>query len=330
MGLKEGLRAGLKAFSYVGEGMPEYWQRKEQADADRKEKLRFTVAGLLAKAAGGMPEDDPRRQEMAKWLDANGFGGIVSGGNMPPQNLEQYGGGPPQNAAPMDVLIPYEDKSKEQQRSGYYSTRVMYDAATKKSYEVPFNHRTGKFEWDKQMPVDEQGRVLVSGKSPEAQAAVEGAKTSAKEEAKARTQAKIDLPSVKSNADYMKKKIDELLAHPGFESTVGAPGWGKVSRYVSGTKEADFMTRHKQITGKTFMKAYETLKGGGQITEIEGQKATEALQRMTTAASEKEYRAAAEDFKREIDRLTALAEQRASGKEPSPAKSSNGWSAERL
>ena len=125
------------------------------------------------------------------------------------------------------------------------------------------------------------------------------------------TTAKIDLPKIKSDAEYLKGIVRSALDHPGFKSVVGMPSLGKLTKYVGGTEEAAFHTIHKQITGKTFMEAYKTLKGGGQITEVEWQKATEALQRLDTALSEKEYIAASEEFISEIDRLTALAEQRA-------------------
>jgi hypothetical protein len=127
------------------------------------------------------------------------------------------------------------------------------------------------------------------------------------------TIAKIDLPKIKSDAEYLKSVVRSALDHPGFKSVVGMPSLGKLTKYVGGTEEAAFHSVHKQITGKTFMEAYKTLKGGGQITEVEGQKATEALQRLDTALSEKEYIAAAEEFISEIDRLTALAEQRSTG-----------------
>ena len=83
--------------------------------------------------------------------------------------------------------------------------------------------------------------------------------------------------------------------HPGFSATVGAtftPGL----RFVSGTPAADFMTYFDQITGQAFLEAFETLKGGGQITQIEGEKATSAINRMNIASSEREFIKAAMEF----------------------------------
>jgi hypothetical protein len=97
----------------------------------------------------------------------------------------------------------------------------------------------------------------------------------------------------------VQRGVNDLLSHKGFKSAVGAtllPGM----RFVEGSKEAGFMSRLEQLQGGAFLRAYETLKGGGQITEIEGQKATAAMSRMSKAISEKEFKLATEDFVRAI------------------------------
>lgn len=152
---------------------------------------------------------------------------------------------------------------------------------------------------------------------PTVQRTVAGAKKSGQVEGEAVTTAQIDLPKIESDAEYLKGIVRQAVDHPGMSGAVGTWSPGKVASFVPGTKESDFMQIQKQITGKQFMQAYQTLKGGGQITEIEGQKATEALSRMSTASSEKAYREAANDFISEIDRLTKIAEERAGKKQSS-------------
>jgi hypothetical protein len=45
-----------------------------------------------------------------------------------------------------------------------------------------------------------------------------------------------------------------------------------------------------QVAGKTFMQAYQGLKGGGQITEVEGRKAQDAIARLgTQTMSDSDY-----------------------------------------
>jgi hypothetical protein len=135
----------------------------------------------------------------------------------------------------------------------------------------------------------------------------------AKMETQGKAQAKFEAaaPEAISKADEAIRKIDELVGteptktkegkiiagtkpHPGFGQAVGAglPGL----RYVPGTSAADFDARLKEIQGGAFLEAYNTLKGGGSITEVEGQKATQAITRMSLAQSEKEFKAAAREF----------------------------------
>jgi len=96
------------------------------------------------------------------------------------------------------------------------------------------------------------------------------------------------------------RKIDEMIGsvdgkikqHPGF-GTVGLNFFG---RHIPGTPSSDFKIRHEEVTGQAFMQAYTTLKGSGQITEKEGEKATAAITRMNLSQSEAEYKRAAREF----------------------------------
>lgn len=127
---------------------------------------------------------------------------------------------------------------------------------------------------------------------------------------KSRAEAEIDLPRVVDSAEYMTKQIDDLLAHPGLKSSVGAtlkPGM----KYIPGTDEKDFSRRLDQIKGGQFLQAFQMLKGGGQITEIEGKKATDAISRMDAAQSEKEFIAAANEFKWVVNKALARAKGKA-------------------
>ena len=58
--------------------------------------------------------------------------------------------------------------------------------------------------------------------------------------------------------------------------------------------------------------AYETLKGGGQITEVEGKKATVARNRMDKAQSEDEYKAAAREYQSILKQAVLNARKKAS------------------
>ena len=94
--------------------------------------------------------------------------------------------------------------------------------------------------------------------------------------------------------------ITSMLEHPGFSGSVGMKNasylFGMKEEPISGTKEADFYPYIKQIRGGAFLKAFERIKGGGQITEIEGEKATDAIIRAQTSQSEEGFRKSMADF----------------------------------
>lgn len=90
--------------------------------------------------------------------------------------------------------------------------------------------------------------------------------------------------------------------HPGFQDAVGA---GIGLRFVPGTNAANFQAYFDQVKGQTFLQAFQTLKGGGSITEKEGEKATSALNRMSLAQSETEFKEAARELQ-DILRTGAL------------------------
>jgi hypothetical protein len=98
------------------------------------------------------------------------------------------------------------------------------------------------------------------------------------------------------------------LAHPGFESAVGAglPGL----KYVPGSSAADFNKRFDQVMGGAFLDAYESLRGANAITDIEGAKGTAAKTRMSTAQSEVEFVRAA----RELESVVRKGIERAKAK----------------
>jgi hypothetical protein len=173
---------------------------------------------------------------------------------------------------------------------------------------MSFNARTGRME-----PVNVNGAPVVGAQfDPALQGNLAGAKAGGKELGEAGAKAKLDLPGAIDKAALASQQIDELLSHPGFSSTVGAtlrPG----ARLVDGTPEADFTKRLDQLKGGAFLQAFESLKGGGQITEAEGKKATEAISRMDKAQSEKEFVNAAREFQGFINKGVERARVKAGG-----------------
>jgi hypothetical protein len=105
-------------------------------------------------------------------------------------------------------------------------------------------------------------------------------------------------------------KAGKRPPHPGFEGVIGGtlfPG----ARLIDGTDAASFDAYLKQIEGQAFLQAFETLKGGGQITEIEGEKATVALSRMKRSTNEVEFVKAAREFSDILRRALEKSDARA-------------------
>lgn len=122
------------------------------------------------------------------------------------------------------------------------------------------------------------------------------------------------------------KQVQGRKPQAGFEYAVGMglPSWA----VMGGSDTAGFLGRLEQIKGKTFLQAFESLKGAGQITEKEGEKATSALNRMNTAQSEVEFIKAAREFEENLNRGMALAKQKAgmtSGATSAPPSATLRW-----
>jgi hypothetical protein len=107
--------------------------------------------------------------------------------------------------------------------------------------------------------------------------------------------------AIAMNTDAI-RKIDELIGsengkvnpHPGLSKATGLGGG--VMRFFSGTEGKNFEIRHKEVLSQAFLDAFEALKGGGAITEKEGEKATSARTRMDLAQSKEEYMTAAREY----------------------------------
>jgi len=144
--------------------------------------------------------------------------------------------------------------------------------------------------------------------------AVAEARASGTETGKATAKAEFSAPQEIATADQMLDTIDAVLNHPGLDSAVGMIQ-GRLPPLTQGA--TDFVTKLDQLKGQTFLQAYQTLKGGGQITEIEGTKAENAIANLQRPQSEPQFRQALKDLrdvvvaarKRMVDRISGSTEQ---------------------
>jgi hypothetical protein len=143
------------------------------------------------------------------------------------------------------------------------------------------------------------------------------------------------LPDISRETHYLVGLVSDLVDHPGMPGVVG---WGNVSGTlgIPGTDEAGFRSRLAQLEGKQFLQAYQSLKDGGAITEVEGRKAEAAISRLQQVnQKEEEYRQAAREFQEIIWGGLNRAREKA-GQPPLPMPdgsmvpaASGGWSIKR-
>lgn len=129
-----------------------------------------------------------------------------------------------------------------------------------------------------------------------------------KQVGEAQGKALVDLPKVESSSKALMEKIQKVENDPNLGNVTGWQGWMPTLRAESRDTEA----RIAQLGGSAFLQAFESLKGGGAITEVEGQKATQALARLTDLKqSDAGYRESLRDFAQEVARLQELAQVKA-------------------
>ena len=152
--------------------------------------------------------------------------------------------------------------------------------------------------------------------SPQAQAQAQKAQLEA-----VKAQSEVNDLAVKKQAaaseiGNMRSMLGELKNHSGMSTSIGAKGaeylFGIKKEPIAGTKAADFYSLLEQVQGGTFMQAFNNLKGGGQITEQEGAKATAAIARLNPRQSEEGFNKAIIDF----DGILAQAQARSQANAP--------------
>lgn len=137
---------------------------------------------------------------------------------------------------------------------------------------------------------------------------------------KARSEAKAALPAIQSASNQMLATIDSLANDAYLPNMLGPIN----SRTPNLTSDAArVQSKMDQINGQTFLQAFNALKGGGAITEIEGQKATEAMARLNTAQSVEDYQAALAELRGVVERGLANAQAKATGATQPTAPSGN-------
>lgn len=229
------------------------------------------------------------------------------------------------------ALMEYEREQKSPaaysitEQAGPFGSRIVSDGSrfqvvepqstTTDSDKRTADQRT--YEWFARLSPEGKAeflRMKRANATPEAAAATEAAKIGARESEKARVAAVADLPRVEANATDMLAALDALDQSPGFGRLWGAYSLAPI---VPGTDQADAFAIWEQIQGKAFLEAFNTLKGGGQITEKEGAKATAAITRLAQRKQSADgARAAIRDLRGVVSAAVARAQSKARSAPP--------------
>lgn len=143
----------------------------------------------------------------------------------------------------------------------------------------------------------------------------------------AQGEAQVNLPATESMAENVLSYIDAIERDPNLDKVIGSYG-GRTYNLTESARTAQ--SKIDQLSGQAFLLAFERLKGAGAITEREGAAAAAALTRLKEQVqSGKDYRAALEDFRREVRRMVDVARRKAGGVSQQPPQQQQpnaGWS----
>lgn len=179
------------------------------------------------------------------------------------------------------------------------------------------------------MEVADNGNLSPLPGAVQSKSAIEGAVTAAKQNAKNesdvntaadkgantvlgknRATAITNFPAIKDAAEVTLGLLKKISNHPSLSKVTGTPDYFNTARkkFTTGP-DVDFLTLLDQMGGRVFLDAYQTLKGGGAISDYEDKKAQLALARLSTAQSEKQFREALSDYEDIIRKAVARAEK---------------------
>lgn len=162
-------------------------------------------------------------------------------------------------------------------------------------------------------------RTDMGGVQPIDPVQMQGDKTGVTVDAKTAAAARAALPGLERAAEIAYDAIDLVTTDEKglgeqFGNILGVPQ--RNLPVLPGSSLGNWQANFAQAKGQSFLQAREMLKGGGPITDYEGQKADAAFSRMETAAAlgdKENFLLAAKDFKEAIDSGVTKLREVASG-----------------
>ena len=207
------------------------------------------------------------------------------------------------------------------------STNLQDARARAALSETIRNNNVTAAQRNRQLSISEQNAAREN--DPVFQAKMAQAKASGQAAGKDAATAARVLPNAIARSEELVGLLDQMIGkrdaegklekgqapYQGFKDAVG---FGFGTRFIPGTPAANFDALFKQTQGGAFLEAFETLKGGGAISEKEGEKATAARTRMSLSQSEDEFVKAAQDYIRVLKNGVATAKNKLDGTSAKP------------
>lgn len=152
-----------------------------------------------------------------------------------------------------------------------------------------------------------------------AQPEFKGAQAAAVAENKVKGTTKANLPSFEAVLTTARNRIEQVRKDPAIDAIFGSPtlkkmltqgGFGAFGA-IPGTPAADAAAKVTALVSELRSQAYETLKGGGQITEAESKFASESLANLERAQSKQSFMLELKNLESVLNRAEAAAKSKA-------------------
>lgn len=285
-----GTPAGLQEFQYMASGLSPEDQLKARRVHLGLDPKQSSAAINYQKMVG------PDGREYFIALDPRAVGAQVVGGG--PHGMEQV-----QYATSDGQPIPANEQDAAQAAFAANARGEDFTIPVGGRPQVgnPFaSRRVEDTEYAKQS-AQEQAKLnyLPQQEAVKADAAIRQA--GGAEEARQTAQSRVELaqmyPKVVSDSTSVIKLIDKALNHPGRETATGASFKYDPRNYLPGSDATNFRVLADQLRGGTFLQAFQSLKGAGAITQVEGTKAEQAIARLEQAQSDEEFVVALQELR---------------------------------
>lgn len=194
----------------------------------------------------------------------------------------------------------------EWQKEAELGLSPVYGLDENNSVVVGQLSKTGGITWDGQP----SGRVTPV--SPEQLATM---KSRGAGVGKAQGEAAFSIPSVRQMAAQVEFQINDLKNDPALDYVIG-PIDSRRPHFSGDAARAQ--SKINQLQGGAFLQARQLLKGGGQITDYEGQRAENAFVRLNQAQDEASFKAALDDFNYWVKEGLRKLEAQAGGQDYQP------------